>query len=140
MGLYEEIKDVAKEIKKQGNIEIYAQLIDLSSQALDMQNEIVSLNAEVSELKKSKDIDSKIERHSEPYITLKGDTELILYCSRCWGHEEKLIQVKCYDSGSFKCTNCENTGVYDEAKDEAYSQRRSEMYRNLAARNRRNQW
>ena len=39
MGLYEEIKEIAKEIKKEGNIE------------------------------------DRIERHSEPYITLKGDTE-----------------------------------------------------------------
>lgn len=138
MGLYEEIKEVAKEIKKEGNIEMYAQLIDLSSQALDMQNEIVSLNAEVSELKKSKDIDDKIERHSEPYITLKGDTELILYCSRCWGYEEKLIQVRCYDSGVFKCTHCETEGTYDEAKREGHSQRQQEMYRNMRAKNRNN--
>ena len=140
MGLYEEIKEVAKEIKKEGNIEIYAQLIDLSSQALDMQNEIVSLNAEISELKKSKNIEDRIERHSEPYITLKGDAENVLYCARCWGHEEKMIQVKCYDSGEFKCTNCETHGTYDEAMHEAFLQRERASYQRLSESNRRNRW
>ena len=40
MGLYEGIKDVAKVIQQADNIELYRQLIDLSAQALDMQNEI----------------------------------------------------------------------------------------------------
>lgn len=140
MGLYEEIKEIAKEIKKEGNIEIYAHLIDLSSQALDMQNEIVSLNAEISEFKKSKNIEDRIERHSEPYITLKGDTERVLYCARCWGHEEKMIQVKCYDSGEFKCTHCETNGTYDEAMHQAYLQRERAAFQSLSERNRNNRW
>ena len=38
MGLYDGIKDVAKVVQKADNIELYQKLLDLSSQALDMQN------------------------------------------------------------------------------------------------------
>lgn len=63
MGLYERIKDVAKSIQKTGNTELYGQLIELGAEALDMQNEIISLSAENAELKKAKDIENRIERH-----------------------------------------------------------------------------
>lgn len=140
MGLYEGIKDVAKVIQQADNVDLYRQLIELSAQALDMQNEITRLTNENLELKKSKDLANSIERHSEPYITLKEDAEQILYCSRCWGHEEKLIQVKCNDTGKFKCTHCDNEGTYDEVKYEEYLQRQKEMYRSSRERNRNNFW
>ena len=40
MGLYEGIKDVAKVVQQADNIELYRQLVDLSAQALEMQNKI----------------------------------------------------------------------------------------------------
>ncbi len=122
MGLYEGIKDVAKVIQQADNVELYKQLIDLSAQALDMQNEIVRLTNENLELKKSKDLHGRVERHLETYITLRGDIKEILYCSRCWDHEQKLIQVKCIDTGKFKCTHCDNEGTYDEVKYEEYKE------------------
>lgn len=138
MGLYEGIKDVAKVIQQADNVELYKQLIDLSAQALDMQNEISRLSTENAELKKLRDIENRIERHSEPYITLKDDSNQILFCSHCWDYEQKLIQVKCYDTGKFKCTHCENDGVYDTAKYEADIQRTKTFYENR--RNNRNFW
>jgi uncharacterized metal-binding protein YceD (DUF177 family) len=91
MGLYEGIKDAVKLVQQADNLELYRKLIDLSTQALDLQNEITRLTTENVELKKSKEIESRIERHSEPYITLKNPTEQTLYCSRCWDHDRKLI-------------------------------------------------
>ena len=55
MGLYDGIKDVAKVVQQADNIELYQKLLDLSSQALDMQNEISRLTMENAELKKIKD-------------------------------------------------------------------------------------
>ena len=52
MGLYEGIKDVAKVVQQADNIELYRQLVDLSAQALEMQNEINRLTAENTELRK----------------------------------------------------------------------------------------
>jgi hypothetical protein len=138
MGLYEGIKDVAKVIQKADNVELYRQLIDLSAQALDMQNEISRLSAENTELKKLRDIDSRIERHQEPYITLKDDPNQILFCSHCWDYEQKLIQVKCYNSGKFKCTHCDNEGIYDTQKHEASIQNTRAVFQ--VTRNNRHSW
>jgi hypothetical protein len=138
MGLYEGIKDVAKVIQQADNVELYKQLIDLSAQALDMQNEISRLSTENAELKRLRNIENRIERHSEPYVTLKDDSNQILFCSHCWDYEQKLIQVKCYNTGKFKCTHCENDGVYDTAKYEADIQRTKTFYENR--RNNRNFW
>lgn len=137
MGLYEGIKDVAKVIQKADNVDLYRELIELSAQALDMQNEIIRLTNENLELKKSKDLANRIERHLEPYITLNGDNEQILYCSHCWDYEQKLIQVKCIDTGKFKCTHCDNKGTYNEAKYEEHLQKQKQMY-SMRAKNRNN--
>jgi hypothetical protein len=140
MGLYERIRDVAMLIQKTGNSELYGQLIELGAEALDMQNEIVSLSAENTELKKSKDIENRIERHREPYITLKDDLIQVLYCSCCWDYEQKMIQVKSSDSGKFKCIHCANEGTYDKAKYDGHLQRERAAFKSLSERNRRNKW
>lgn len=112
MRLYEGIKNVAHVIQQTNNTELYQQLMELSTQALEMQNEIMRLTIESTKQEK----EQRIERHSELYITLKGDSDKILYCAHCWDYEHRLIQVKCYDSGSFKCPQCSNNGIYDRAK------------------------
>ena len=43
MSLYEGIKDAAKIVQKADNIELYQKLLDLSSQALDLQAQIQKL-------------------------------------------------------------------------------------------------
>ncbi|MBN2595407.1 MAG: hypothetical protein JXR82_01315 [Marinifilaceae bacterium] len=131
MGLYEGIKDVAKVIQQADNVELYKQLIELSAQALDLQNEITHLTSENIALKKSKDIEERIERHSEPFITLHGDSDSILFCSHCWDYERKLIQVSCNESGSFKCVHCENNGIYNKGKYDEYTRREKEGWSRL---------
>lgn len=112
MRLYEGIKKIANVVQQTNNVELYQQLVELSTQALEMQNEIMRLTIENTKQAK----EQRIERHSELYITLKDDADKILYCSHCWDHERHLIQVKCYDSGSFKCPQCSSNGIYDKAK------------------------
>lgn len=114
MELYEGIKNIAKAVQHTENDDLYTQLIELSAQALDMENELTHLRSENAKLIKEKE--NCIERHDELYITLKGDADKTLYCSHCWDHEHHLVQVKCYDSGSFKCAHCANNGVYDYTK------------------------
>ena len=116
MGLYDGIKDVANVLRKADNVELYQQLIELSAQALEMQNEIHRLTNENIDLKKAKEIESRIERHDEPFVTLRDDDVKIIYCARCWDYDRKLIQVRCYDSGEFKCMNCKNAGIHDKEK------------------------
>lgn len=117
MGLYEGIKDVAKIVQQADNIELYRQLIDLSVQAFDMQTEIVRLTNEVSELRKEKEIEQQITRNKELFFTLTENPE-IMYCSHCWDSDKKLIQIKLYDSGGFKCPHCDVSGIYDKELNE----------------------
>ena len=112
MGLYEGIKDAIGIAQKADNIELYRQLIDLSSQALDMQTEIVRLREENAELKKGTDIENSFIRHAQPYLTIDGENPRTCYCAVCWGKSRKLLQMDRinWDHGQIKlyCSVCEN--------------------------------
>lgn len=118
MGLYEGIKDVASLVQKADNIDLYRKLLDLSAQALDMQAEIARLKEENAELRKVQDLESRIIRHPENFLTLEGESEDIRYCPVCWGNEHKLIQLILYDGDycRFVCVKCKNNGIYDYSK------------------------
>ncbi len=117
MGLYEGIKDVANLVQKADNIELYKQLLDLSAQALDMQSKISELTAENKTLKEQQDFSNKIERHKEPYLTLKGDEQQIFYCSHCWDVKKILIQCDCNNHiGQMYCPECKEHFVFDSSK------------------------
>ena len=118
MGLYECIKDVASLVQKADNIDLYRKLLDLSAQALDMQAEITRLKEENAELRKGQDLESRIIRHPENFLTIEGESEDIRYCPVCWGNEHKLIQLLLCDDDycRFVCVNCKNNGIYDYSK------------------------
>ena len=115
MGLYEGIKDVANLVQKADNIDLYRQLLDLSAQALEMQNKISELTVENKTLKEQNEISNKIERHTEPYITLNDDNQHIFYCSHCWDADKKIIQGEIDGEGKFICPHCKYEGYYDRA-------------------------
>lgn len=122
MGLYDGIKDVAKIIQKADNIELYQKLLDLSSQALEMQDEILRLTSENNELKRKQDLESKICRHEELYLTLE-ENDSFLYCTYCWDNEQKLIQVNKHN-GKFTCPHCKTDGLYNKNEYERYRKER----------------
>ena len=129
MGLYDEIKDVAKVIQKVDNIDLYKQLLDLSSQALELQNEVAKLQQENANLTKRLEIEDDIERSEKLFITRKSDSTKIKYCSHCWDSERKLIQIDCHDSGQFDCPHCKSNSVYDKEKYSSYISRRGPKIR-----------
>lgn len=106
MGLYDGIKDVAKIVQQADNIELYKTLLDLSAQALDMQAEISSLQKENDELKAELCKKKNIIRHKGLYITLEGERPGIVYCSSCYGKDNKFIQMFDYDEKCYNCPVC----------------------------------
>ncbi len=116
MSLYDAVKDAMSVAQKADNVELYRKLLDLSAQVLELQAEISRLTEENKRLKKNTDIESKIVRHEQPYVTLSGENEKILYCSTCWAKNRTLIQVRCNDDGHFRCPECQTSGVYDKYK------------------------
>ena len=129
MGLYEAVKDVAKLAQQADNIDLYRRLLDLSAQALDMQDEISKLKEENARLKRKQDLSSSIQRHKESFITLEGEEPMLRYCSHCWDADEKLVQLLCdEDTGSFECPHCKVQGVYDKATNDAIYRNASPNY------------
>ena len=106
MGLYDGIKDVAKVMQQADNIELYRQLLDLSSQALDLQAEVTKLREENNELKRTKNLDAEIEYHVDAYVTKQSDCRPIKYCAACWVDKKKLVPLQSYSGGVYRCTLC----------------------------------
>lgn len=122
MSIYDLLKDAASIAQKADNIDLYRKLLDVSAQALDMQNELYRLNNEINELKKTQDLLPLIERHKEAFITLKNENTELRYCSHCWDAERKLIQLFCReDRGGFYCPHCKVDGVFDVEKNDTFN-------------------
>lgn len=111
MGLNETIKELLSIAQKVDNIDLYRKMLDLEKIADDIQTENKRLKQEIKELKKQKDIESKVERHQESYITFSDDEQKFKYCSHCWDSDRKIIQLKCSE-GEFRCPHCNMRGRY----------------------------
>ena len=134
MSLYEKIKDLAKVVQQADNVDLYVKLLDLGATALDMQEEITKLKEENRKLKEQQDIQDKVIRHKELYVTMKDD-ESILYCAHCWDDSRKLIQVKYNDcNGAFKCPHCKVEGIYDIELQKEAEVKEEEAFSQLSTR------
>ena len=130
MGLYEGIKDAIGLAQKADNANLIKQLLDLGAQALEMQDEIRKLKEENEELKMANDLESRIIRHPENFITLDGESDDIRYCAVCWGNEHKLIQLRINDDEycEFICIKCKNCGIYDKNRHDIKVKEQSKQF------------
>lgn len=87
----------------------------------------------------SSSVNDRIIRHQQPFITLKDDENEIIYCSRCWDVNHKLVQVRCNEYGWFNCVECENTGIFDQKKADAHEKKEADAMQALLNRPR-NPW
>ena len=113
MGWYEAIKDGINAAQKADNIPLVNNLIEAQKQILELINENNKLKIENSELKAKKNLTDKIERHKDAYITLKGDSQKLIYCSNCFDTNQKLIQAQTNEDGTYWCPSCKQMGYYD---------------------------
>lgn len=115
MNLLDGVKNISKIVKQYNDLELNQQIIDLTQQALDLVNENARLTAENEELRKTKDIESRIIRHEQPFITLEGENENIRYCATCLGKSNNIIQLRCCEStGGFECPVCNTEGIFNQ--------------------------
>lgn len=106
MDIIQTIKDAYNVAKKLDNVDLQKQIVDIQSEVNDLQLENIELKQQISSLKREKDIEDQIERHSFPYITLKNDPQHIPYCSTCWATKHQLVQVF-FDGGDMmNCPSC----------------------------------
>lgn len=116
MGWYEAIKDGINAAQKADNIPLVNNLIEAQKQILDLINENNNLKTENQELKRKKDLIEKIERHKDAYITVKDDSQGLIYCSNCFDTNQKLVQAQINDDGKYWCPSCKYAGYYDMKK------------------------
>lgn len=116
MGWYEAIKDGIIVAQKADNIPLVSELIDAQKQILDLVQENQKLKEENEKLLKKQDISQQVERHKDAYITLKNDTQKLIYCSNCWDTKQQLVQAQTDENGHYECPGCKTFGYYDKAK------------------------
>lgn len=119
------IRSVADIVKKADNLELYSKLLELLEKALELQEENQNLKRQLADRSRIDAIRERIIRHSQPYITLKDDSEEFYYCAHCWDSNEKLIQLNTNTkSASFTCPSCKNTGIYDQGVNDRFEESR----------------
>ncbi len=116
MKIYDYIKNFIQLIQKSDNLEITKQLDQLHTRNLDLQKQNTDLRNENNKLKSNQDLENRIIRHPEMYITLKGDDLTLRYCAHCWDSERLTIQLNCKLDASFVCPHCGTIGLYDYQK------------------------
>lgn len=110
---YDMLKDVLDLAQKIDNRELYKQLLDLGSKALELQNENARLMAENIELKRARNLEDDLVYYPIPYLTKKSDTKDIKYCAACWGTNKILIPLQKMREKKFMCSVCK-AYIYEE--------------------------
>lgn len=106
MELIDGIKSAFKLAQSLDNIELQKTILEIQQEALELQQENIKLQQHVNELEKQQDIENQIERHPDPYLTLKDDPQNLPYCSTCWATKHQLIQMWHDGEGFLKCPAC----------------------------------
>ena len=106
MEIIDTIKEVIKVAQKADNVEIIQQLLTVQAEALELQQKNIELQNKINELERNKDIEDRIVRHPDPYLTLKDDPQNLPYCSTCWATKHQLIQMWHDGEGFLKCPTC----------------------------------
>lgn len=107
MEIIDTIKEVIKVAQKADNVEIIQQLLTVQAEALELQQKNIELQNKINELERDKEIEAKIIRHQDPYMTLKDDPQNLPYCATCWSTKHQLIQLQ-YNGGrgQLNCPAC----------------------------------
>lgn len=99
MRLYETIQEAYKLAQTYNDPELLGKLMEARAHALNTQEELMGLRQENEKLRKIQITELDIERHDEPYITLKSDENKIPHCATCWDQKHELIQLQKQPSG-----------------------------------------
>lgn len=107
MEIIEAVKGAFKLAQSLDNIELQKKLLDIQEQALELQQKNIELQNRINVLEKEKDIEEKIQRHPDPYITLRDDPDHIPYCATCWSTKHRLVQMFNNDENEILfCPSC----------------------------------
>ena len=118
MSFYDAMKDAISIAQQADNIDLYRKLLDLSQDALDLQNEVYKLTIEnqqlkvqIEELSSATSLENDIELHPNGYlirISERNQGKTIRYCAACWQNTKKLMPYVKSIGSAYQCSNCHN--------------------------------
>ena len=114
------LKDVMAFVQKSDNIDMTKKIIDVQSQIIDMREKITKLQEENKRLKSIESLKKNIIRYENDNVIHLKENNKILYCSKCWDDEQKLIQVSKSNS-TYECPKC-NQQKYFSGKEPTYKE------------------
>ena len=108
MGIIDNVKDIAKLIKKYDDLELYKKIIDLHDEILELRENNLKLKGKIKSLKEEKKIDEIIV-FEKPYYWLKdGAKKDGPYCQKCFDDNKKLIRLQERKNEHWYCLVCKN--------------------------------
>lgn len=111
MDIYQLVRDLIDEAKKQKNHEMVDQLIEIKLALSDLQDENNELKRRIVELEQSNIIEEDLDLQPQGYYIKKSDKEQgknIRYCAACWQNNHKLMPYITSIGTAMQCSNCHN--------------------------------
>lgn len=108
MSVIGDIKSVARDIQKIGNIELYQQLISIQEKILEILDKDLELKEENLRLNTAADLSSRLEFRNYVYwLATDKPGEKGPYCPKCRDANGKLVHfIEAIDPGNMKCPVC----------------------------------
>lgn len=111
MNIIGSLKDVITFLQKSDNIDMVNKLISIQTQIISLQDEMSNIKDQNKRLKDIHKIEKTIVRYENDNVVSLKDNEKILYCSKCWDDERKLIQVAKTEE-KYECPKCKETKCF----------------------------
>lgn len=111
MDIYQLIRDLIDEAKKEKNLEMINQLIEIKLALSEMQDENSELKRRILELEQAGIIEEDLELQPQGYYVKKsekGEGINIRYCAACWQNHKKLMPYTMSVGRAMQCNNCHN--------------------------------
>ncbi len=107
MSLIDTLKTAYEIAKKLQSVELQEMLMDMRKEALDREEEILTLRKDIQELEETADTRANLRYDRGAYWLSKEGP----YCQRCWDADNKLVRLQDHsstDAGPYwVCLQCE---------------------------------
>ena len=111
MDIYQLVRDLIDEAKKQKNLELVDKLIEIKLSLSEIEDENRDLKKKIEELEQSNIIEEDLELLPKGYYIRKSEKaegKYIKYCVACWQNIKKLMPYVNSVGSSKICCNCHN--------------------------------
>ena len=111
MDIYQLVRDLIDEAKKEKNLEMVNQLIEIKLALSEMQEENEGLKRKIADLEQANITEEDLELQPRGYYIKKSEREKgkdIKYCAACWQNTKKLMPYISSIGRALQCSNCHN--------------------------------